>query len=237
MEAHCNTKADFILFADICEISNPIIDEPAVNRAPCSTTVSSMLVPGCLWPAVSTEHIAVSYVQMEARLNSEEEFLNRFDAIDKNIKNLVAACAHLHGAEGIGKKHDSWMSAKLDAIDQKLDSLLLSKVSSSIESKINAIDNQIASIYELLSSDRENESNNSERNENIFQEDRKRLKERLIAAVDHKDSTGAITSDISWIEKIFGIRPADGRLGKERSRYQYHRIAKLNFAFCVNILL
>jgi len=147
--------------------------------------------------------------------------MNKINDIDRNIKNLAATSKCSNVVEGIGKKVETCISSKLDAIDRKLESLMLNKMSQSIEMKINSIDKQLEKICDLLNCDREKESNDAERNENIYQEDRKRLKERLIAAVEHKDTAGDINNNASWMEKIFGIRQADGRLGKERSRYRH----------------
>ena len=136
--------------------------------------------------------------------------------MDHSINNLAAVVTCFQGVapRTAESREGDDLITKLCAIDKKLDSLLVNKMSQNVENNIRAINEQLA----MLSGARENESSTAERNENIFQEDRKRLKERLIAAVDHRELSGVITRNISWKEKIFGIRQADGRLGKERSR-------------------
>ncbi len=48
--------------------------------------------------------------------------------------------------------------------------------------------------------------------------DRKRLKERLKEATAVRAGASSFLRNVSFLEKVFGIRKADSRAGKERSR-------------------
>ena len=107
--------------------------------------------------------------------------------------------------------------SKLEVLEASLISLE-KRVGHIVEEKITSFHDRLIEIFNAVSSDREMERTKKNTNERIAQDDRKRLKERLKEAVETKDSTEMTEKNITWMEYMFGIRKADGRLGKERIR-------------------
>ena len=140
--------------------------------------------------------------------------MKKLDDIDRSIKKLNSSGTSPRGVEG--QNDEAGLMSKLSILVDKIDYLMGGKFGQTIEDKISSMDRQLSNIFKML-------RGGSEKAEeaNVFQEDRKRLKERLKAAVESKDSTNVADRTTTWMEYFFGIRKADGRIGKERSRYSF----------------
>ena len=156
--------------------------------------------------------------QTDSRSTFEDLVMKRLDDIDRNIKKLNSSGTNFRSVES--QKEEAAVISKLSMLGEKIDRLLGGKSGQTIEDRISTMDKQLSNIFNILSGGSENTKMKAEE-ENVFQEDRKRLKERLKAAVELKDPTSVADRSESWMEYIFGIRQADGRIGKERSRYTW----------------
>ena len=132
--------------------------------------------------------------------------------LDTLIKQLDAILRHNENFQSYDKEMRSF--SKLDALETNLEK----KIGLIVEEKLASLHDRLIEIFNVVSSDREMERKGSNTSERIAQEERKRLKERLKEAVETKASTEMTYKNSSWMEYIFGICKADGRLGKEGSR-------------------
>jgi restriction endonuclease S subunit len=83
-----------------------------------------------------------------------------------------------------------------------------------LNKRIDSLDEKLENIAEALGVKRTKTNNDDE--------DRKRLKERLMQAIEHHHKRLPKNGDVkeSWISYIFGICEPNGRNGKQGSRYK-----------------
>ena len=148
-------------------------------------------------------------MQGNKNLNLEEGLEGKLDIL---IKQLDAILRHNESNQSYDKEMRSF--SKLDVLETNLEK----KIGLIVEEKLASFHDRLIEIFNVVSSDRKIERKGSDSNERIAQDERKRLKERLKEAVKAKDSTEMADKSSSWMEYIFGICKADGRLGKEGSR-------------------
>ena len=90
---------------------------------------------------------------------------------------------------------------------------LVRNLDTKIESNFRANECKIAEIAQVLG---------IKKSQEVLEkiDDRKRLKERLKAGFQFESSSGLRDkNDESWLERVFGIGPPNGKKGKDGSRY------------------
>ena len=161
-------------------------------------------------------------LQSSKRYNFEQIILTRLEVIEKGIEKLSKVLESNYSGD-----HEVSSTSNPGMLEKILVSSIERNLGLGIQEKILSIDDRTKKIFENLSGYQDKEKQRSADEERMVQDDRKRLKERLKDAVHSQDSTASTNKNMTWIEYIFGICKADGRIGKDRSR---SREPCINFA-------